>query len=210
MMKIKSEKNLKLRECVIKNLPHYSQSQELTCGAAASLIVLNHFFGNKFPLNSRTERKISHRIKSEKCEYGNFCKIAALLASYGLDAKLVFYGPNLKHPIFKKALFKALLKEYLSELKKLSKEKKVKVVNKNFNIFDIMSDLSGGYLVIVEISYPDEELTHILLLRGFRGRKILYIDPTVKNGGRSCYYKALEKRTNLKSLKNYIAVRKIE
>ena len=209
-MKIKSEKDLKLKECIIKNLPIYRQSQELNCGAAASLIVLNHFLANKFPLNIRSERKISRRIRSKKYEYGNFCKIAALFASCGLDAKLVFHGPNLKHPIFKKALFKAMLKEYLYELKKLSKKKKVKVVNKNFSIFDIISDLSEGYLVLVEISYVDEELTHILLLRGFRGKQIFYIDPLVKNGGRHCYYGDLEKRADLKSLKNYIAVRKIE
>lgn len=206
-MEIKSEKDLKLKKCLIKKLPFYTQSGETTCSAAISLIVLNYYFGNKFPLNKETEMRIFKKIKFKKYAYGNFCKIANLFMNYGLDTKIVIYGPNLNHPLFKGVIFKELLQEYQSNLKKLLKENKVKIINKNFDIFDIMNDISRGYIVIIEIKYPNEELTHTLLLRGFNGRKIYYIDPLIKNGGRNCYYKELENLTNLGTLKNYIAVK---
>ncbi len=207
-MKIKSESDLKLKEYLIKNLPLYIQSREVTCSAAISLTVLNYYFGNKFPLNNKTENKIFKKIKFKKYEYGSFCKVANLFATCGLDTKIVFYGPNLNHPLFQSVMFKELLEEYQFDLKKLSRGKKVEIINKNFNIFDIMSDILEGYLVVAEIKYPNEELTHTILLRGFRGRKIYYIDPLIKNGGRSCYYRELENLINLKTLKNYIAVRR--
>jgi hypothetical protein len=206
-MKIKTEKDLKSKEHLLKNLPFYTQSREETCSAAISLIALNYYFGNRFPLNRETEMKIFKKIKFKRYDYGNFCKIADLFASRGVETKLVFYGPNLKHPLFKNIIFKELLKEYQSSLKRILKEKKVNVINKNFDIFDIINDLSEGYLVIAEIKYPNEELTHALLLRGFRGKKIYYRDPLIKNGGCNRYYKELEDLMNLKTLKNYIAIR---
>jgi len=209
-MKIKSEKDLKLKEYLIKNVPLYTQSKEMTCGAAVVLVVLNYYFGNQFLLNNKTEEEIFKKIKFKRYEYGNFPKIASLLANYGLETKMVFYGPNLSHPLFQNTMFKELLSEYQSIIKKLLKENKVKIINKDFNIFDIISDISEGYLVIAEIKYPNEELTHTILLRGFRGRKIYYIDPLIKNGGCSRYYRELGNLINLKSIKNYIAVRRFQ
>ncbi|MCX6748851.1 MAG: hypothetical protein NT076_04570 [Candidatus Pacearchaeota archaeon] len=207
-MKIKSEKDLKLKEYIIRNLPLYTQSEEATCSAAISLIVLNYYLGNIFPLDKKTEMRIFKKIRFKKYDYGNFCKVACLFANCGLDTKIVVCGPNLEHPLFRKIVFKELLREYQLSLKRLLKENKVRFINKKFDIFDIMHDLSEGYLILVEIKYPDEELTHTLLLRGFRGRKIYYIDPLIKNGGRNCYYKELGNLINLETLKNYIAVRR--
>lgn len=209
-MRISSENDLKLKEHLIKRVPLYVQSKETTCGAALSLIVLNYYFGNRFPLNSKTEMDIFNKIKFKEYEYGNLCKIADLFAGYGLDTKIVIHGPNLDHPLFKTKTFKQLISEYQTCKKKLIKDGKVRVVDKDFSIFDIMSDLSDGYLVIAEIKYPTEELTHTILLRGFRGNKIYYIDPLDKNGGCKCYYKKLEALLDFKTLKNYLAVKGLE
>lgn len=206
-MSITTAGDMKLRQAFRKNIKLYIQSRDVTCSAAVALMVLHYYFTKEFPLKTSEELRIFNNIKFKKYEYGNFPKMALLFAKNNLDTKFVFFGPDYTHPLFKKSLFRDLAQEYELSLKRLNNTKHLSIIQKDFQVFDIITDLVNGYLVVAEITYPDEELTHTILIRGFRGRKIYFLDPIHKNGGRHCYYKDLESRLNLKTLKNYIAIK---
>lgn len=183
----------------------YMQTTAYTCTPASALMIFHYFEPDLFPLTQQAEMELHNNTKfweGGEGEYGNYPKVAAFALRRGYDVTLVMkdhFCPS----FMPKELYDRYMDNFFTYLERDKRHPNFQLVENDFSVSDIKREIDLGKLVIVEIKYPGEVVTHNIVVRGYDGRSLKIIDPLC--GYETVREDIFENKINVTYSKNYLA-----